>query len=91
MAGKDERRAALEAELAALDADDDDDDEVTIRRGDDSFTGSWRRAVQVAKTWGYSLIPVDVDQPAESGTDAKGGKGKGGTAEVRRFAGRRIG
>jgi len=87
MPSRDEQRAALEAQLAALD-DDDDTDEVTIRRGDDSFTGSWRRAVEVAASWGFSLKkPPAADPESEPGK----GKDKGGPAEVRRFAGRRIG
>lgn len=47
MTAKDDRRAELEAELAALD-DDDESDEVTVGRADGStFKGTFRRAVQL--------------------------------------------
>jgi hypothetical protein len=50
----DERRAELEAELAAAD-EDDDSDEVTIGRADGtSFTGSFKRALQL----GYVSLPA---------------------------------
>jgi hypothetical protein len=43
-----EERAELEAQLAADDADDDDSDEVTIGKADgSSFTGTFRRALQL--------------------------------------------
>jgi len=74
-----EERAELEARLAA-DDDDDGDDEVTISRGDGtSFTGKFRRALQL----GYVSLP-------ESKTSAKGKTDEGG--EVKRFtSGRRTG
>jgi hypothetical protein len=80
MASKDERRAELEAELASLD-DDDGDDEVTISRGDGtSFTGKFRRALQL----GLVSLP---DKPAPK-AKAEGGEG----GEVKRFtSGRRTG
>lgn len=74
-----EERAELEARLAA-DDDDDDDDQVTISHGDKSFTGSYRRARDVAGAWGMKL---KADPPADA--DDK-------PAEVKRFnAGRRTG
>ena len=81
MASKDERRAELEAELAALD-EDDGDDEVTISRGDGtSFTGKFRRALQL----GLVSLP-------EPKTPAKGKSEGGEGGEVKRFtSGRRTG
>jgi hypothetical protein len=78
MAGKDERRAELEAELASLD-DDDESDEVTIKRPDGfSFTGTFKRALQL----GF----VDRPEPKAPAKD----KPEGG--EVKRFTtGRRTG
>ena len=82
MGSRDEERAALEAQLAALDADDDDGDEVTISHGTQSFTGTFRRAKQVAEAWGIKLF---ADPPAEPKTaDPKV------AAEAKRFAGRRV-
>lgn len=74
-----EERAELEARLAE-DDEDDGDDEVTISRGDGtSFTGKFRRALQL----GYVTLPA-------AKTDAKNDKGDGG--EVKRFtSGRRTG
>ena len=75
-----EDRAELEARLAA-DDDDDDDDQVTISHGDQSFTGSFRRAREVAGAWGMKLKadpPPDKPDKPEKDTAA-------------RFAGRRIG
>jgi hypothetical protein len=58
-----EQRADLEAQLADDDADDDSD-EVTIGRADGtSFTGSFRRALQL----GYVSLP----EPAKPKTAAK--------------------
>ena len=82
--GSKERRAELEAELAALDDDDDDTDEVTISHQGQSFTGSWKRALSVAAAWGVKLV---ADPPADKEPDAK----VKSTAEVKRFAGRRLG
>jgi hypothetical protein len=43
-----EERAELEARLADDDADDDESDEVTVSRPDgSSFTGTFRRALQL--------------------------------------------
>ena len=85
MADRSKRRAELEAELAALEDDDASDDEVTIRRGDDSFTGTWRRAVQVAKGWGFTLT---APEPEDDEDEAPKGK-RGG--DVKRFqSGRRV-
>jgi hypothetical protein len=43
-----EERAELEARLADDDADDDESDEVTVARPDgSSFTGTFRRALQL--------------------------------------------
>jgi hypothetical protein len=80
---RDDERAALQAQLDALDTEDDDTDEVTISHNGQSFTGTWRRALQVASAWGVKLI---ADPPAEPAPpkDAKG------AAEVKRFAGRRV-
>jgi hypothetical protein len=80
---KDDERAALQAQLDALDADDGDDDEVTISHSGKSFTGTFRRALQVAQAWGIDLIPAPPAEPAAP-KDAKG------AAEVKRFAGRRV-
>jgi len=79
MASKDERRAELEAELASLD-DDDESDQVTVGRPDGStFTGTFRRALQL----GF------VSKP-EPKAASKGDGGEGG--EVKRFtSGRRTG
>jgi hypothetical protein len=79
MASKDERRAELEAELAALD-DDDESDTVTVSRADgSSFTGTFRRALQLGL----------VSKP-EPKTPAKDKADEGG--EVKRFtSGRRTG
>jgi hypothetical protein len=58
-----DERAALEAQLAEDDADDDTD-EVTIGRPDGTtFTGSFRRALQL----GFVTLPK-----ADSKTPAKG-------------------
>jgi hypothetical protein len=75
-----EEREELEARLAA-DDEDDGDDEVTISRGDGtSFTGKFRRALQL----GYVSLPA---APAAKGRAAEG---EGG--EVKRFtSGRRTG
>lgn len=80
MASKDERRAELEAELASLD-DDDESDEVTVKRADgSSFTGTFKRALQL----GLLAKPEPKAQPAAD-------KGDGG-GEVKRFtSGRRTG
>jgi hypothetical protein len=80
---KDDERAALQAQLDALDADDADDDEVTISHGNQSFTGTFRRARQVAEAWGIKLF---ADPPAEPAAP----KDSKGAAEVKRFAGRRV-
>jgi hypothetical protein len=76
-----EERAELEARLAA-DDEDDGDDEVTISRGDGtSFTGKFRRALQL----GYVSLP-------ETKTPAKGKSDGGEGGEVKRFtSGRRTG
>jgi hypothetical protein len=59
----DERRAELEAQLAA-EEDDDESDEVTIARADGtSFTGSFKRALQL----GYVALP----EPPKAKTAAK--------------------
>jgi hypothetical protein len=78
MAGKDERRAELEAELASLD-DDDESDEVTVKKADgSSFTGTFKRALQLGL----------LSRPEAKA--AKEDKGEGG--EVKRFtSGRRTG
>jgi hypothetical protein len=81
MASKDERRAELEAELASLD-DDDESDQVTVGRPDgSSFTGTFRRALQLG------LVTKPEPKPEPKGKD---GGGEGG--EVKRFtSGRRTG
>jgi hypothetical protein len=73
---KDER-AELEARLAE-DDDDDGDDDVTISRADGtSFTGKFRRALQL----GYVTLPA-----------APKGKTEAESAEAKRFTtGRRTG
>lgn len=63
MSAKDDRRAELEAELAALDTDDDESDEVTIGRPDGStFTGSVRRAIQL----GWLTKPEPKAEPKKA-------------------------
>lgn len=82
-----EERAELEARLADDDADDDENDEVSLTFPDGhSFTGSYRRAKDVAAARGFKL---KADPPADD--DGKG-KGKtGGTVTKGRFqAGRRV-
>lgn len=80
MASKDERRAELEAELAALD-DDDESDEVTVKRPDgSSFTGTFRRALQLG------LVAKTEPKPAKDAKDGDTGD------TVKRFtSGRRTG
>ena len=86
MTSREDRRRELEDELAALEAEDDDSDQVTVtRRGGDSFTGSWRRALKVAESWGVDLVPKAAP---EGKGKPKSGDGDGDT--VRRFSGRRI-
>ena len=81
MADNSKRRAELEAELAALDDSDDDSDQVTIAHQDGrSFTGTWRRAQQVAASWGFPLLPAPDPEPEDTPKDTP----------VKRFAGRRI-
>lgn len=79
MASKDERRAELEAELASLD-DDDESDEVTVKRPDgSSFTGTFKRALQLG------LLAKPEPKPVKDKSDGEGG-------EVKRFtSGRRTG
>lgn len=55
-----EERAELEARLKADDDDDDDGDEVTISKGDQSVTGSYRRVRGIAAAWGLKL---ETDPP----------------------------
>ena len=83
MGSRDDERAALQAQLDALDTEDDDTDEVTISHGGQTFTGTWRRALGVAAAWGVKLV---ADPPAPK-ADAKGATTD---AEVKRFSGRRI-
>lgn len=59
----DEHRAAEAERKAKL----DDADEVSITRGDMSFTGPFRRAREVARSWGFDLEPPA--KPAEPGED----------------------
>lgn len=75
-----EERAELEARLAE-DDDDDESDEVTIKRPDGfSFTGTFKRALQL----GF------VDKPEAK--SAPKGKSEGEGGEVKRFtSGRRTG
>ena len=75
-----EERAELEARLAE-DDEDDESDEVTVKKADgSSFTGTFRRALQLG------LVAKTETKPAK---DAKDG-GEGG--EVKRFtSGRRTG
>jgi hypothetical protein len=55
-----EERAELEARLAEDDADDDESDEVTVARPDgSSFTGTFRRALQLGLV---SLPKADDDK-----------------------------
>jgi hypothetical protein len=82
-----EERADLEARLAADDEDDDSDDvSVTFPDGF-SFSGTFRRAQEVAAAHGFKLKadPKPADEP--KGKSA----GKGGTVTQGRFtSGRRI-
>lgn len=73
-----EQRAELEAKLADDDADDDESDEVEVGNADGSyFKGSYRRAKQLGH----------IKEPAKPGE----APAKGGDANVKRFAGRRVG
>ena len=74
-----EQRAEYEAALAA-DDEDDTDDQVTISKGDMSFTGSFRRALGAAEAWGIKLVaePKPKAEPKDEGKD------KGVTAFGRR-------
>jgi hypothetical protein len=83
-----EERAELEARLADDDADDDSDDvSVTFPDGF-SFSGTFRRAQEVAAAHGFKLKP----DPKPEGDASKGkSAGKGGTVTQGRFtSGRRI-
>ena len=76
-------RAEIEAELAALDADDDDD-EVELGFADGShFRGRMSRARKVAAARGFKLEPDEDGGDKDQGDD----KGKAGGT---RFAGRRV-
>lgn len=58
-----EQRAELEAQLAA-DDDDDESDEVTVSRADgSSFTGTFKRALQL----GLVTLPEKKDPKAPAG------------------------
>ena len=77
-------REELQAQLDALDAEDSgDDDQVTISKGDASFTGPLRKVREVAEAWGLKL---KADPPAEPKGD---GGSKGKDDGVRAF-GRRV-
>ena len=83
MSDRDSRRKELEAELAALDADDDpEDDEIELGFDDGSyFRGSFRRAKGVASARGFKLAPEpepEGDGGKDDGKDAVKGKGKAG-------------
>ena len=67
-------------EAAAERAKLDDADEVSISWGDKSFTGPFRRAREVARSWGFDLEPPA--QPANPDDDK---------SKPTRFAGRRVG
>ncbi len=65
--------------------DEDDSDEVSITFPDGrGFTGSWRRAVQVAAAGGFKLAPDPEPEGEEKPRKAGGG------GNVKRFSGRRI-
>ena len=57
----------------------DDADEVSISFGDRSFTGPFRRAREVARSWGFDLEPPAT--PANPDDDKN---------KTTRFAGRRV-
>jgi hypothetical protein len=78
MASREERRAELEAQMAALDAEEDDldIDSVDIQDGDKSVRFTGKGAVGQAKRWlkhNFSdLFDPDQDEaPAEGGADDK--------------------
>lgn len=75
-----EERAELEARLAA-DDEDDESDEVTVKRADgSSFTGTFKRALQLGL-----VAKPEPKTPAKDKSDGEGG-------EVKRFtSGRRTG
>jgi len=81
MSDRDSRRKELEAELAALDADEDpEDDEIELGFDDGSyFRGSFKRARGVASARGFKLAP-DPEPADDSGDDAKKDAAKKGKA-----------
>ena len=81
-----EERAELEARLAADDADDEDDFEVTIKDGDKSLTGPYRKAKQWARdNFGIDLDAEPKQDPDEAEPPAKGGKATGTEGKVTAF------
>jgi len=92
-------REEIEAELAALDADDDpEDDEVEIGHPDGRyFRGTHRRARAVARQWGIAFDPDPVPEEEPEGEAGKAGpkrkpagkQQQGG--QVRAFRGRGVG
>ena len=82
MSDRDSRRKELEAELAALDADEDpEDDEIELGFDDGSyFRGSFRRAKGVASARGFRLAPdpESAEGDGDDKKDAAKGKGKAG-------------
>jgi len=80
MSDRDSRRKELEAELAALDADEDpEDDEIELGFDDGSyFRGSYRRAKGVASARGFKLAPDPEPAEGEDDKDKPKPKGKAG-------------
>ena len=77
-------REELQAALDALDADDGDDEQVTISKGEASFTGTLRKAREVAEAWGLKLR---ADPPADDDSGkAKTAKASGTVAFGRRVS-----
>ena len=93
---KADRRAALEQQLAALDAEDDGPgvDAVDIQDGDRSVRFTGKGAVGQAEKWLRKNFSDLFDAPDDDGGQDQGDGQGGGQdppgAGVRRFGGRRV-